>query len=150
MDPSWVIFFIFFKGLFGLSWSIGLSIDIYRHLSWPENKFRRPWPSIRWIRGWWAGLGCAAKGGVIIAGQGCPGSKEAIKVKVGLGALETSGFSVAPWGPWENHGWTMFSYGLTMVNYQEIGSGLGMVVVIGSLFTAKPGGDFTVGDRTGK
>ena len=33
----------------------------------------------------------------------------------------------------------MVSYGLTMVNYQEIG--LGMVVVIGSLFTAKPGGE---------
>ena len=66
----------------GLSAYHGLST------SWPEKKIRRPGPwirSIRSIRGWWAGLGCAAKGGVIIAGQGCPGSKEAIKVKVGLG-----------------------------------------------------------------
>ena len=48
-----------------------------------------PWPfampcSSHRVRGWWAGLGCAAKGGVVIAGQGCPGS-EAIKVKVGPG-----------------------------------------------------------------
>ncbi|CAL1158450.1 unnamed protein product [Cladocopium goreaui] len=39
-------------------------------------------PNVRQsFNGWWAGLGCAAKGGVIMAGQGCPGSKEAIKVK---------------------------------------------------------------------
>lgn len=43
------------------------------------------------ISGWWAGIGCAAKGGVVIAGQGCGGStsstdktwKEPLKVKAG-------------------------------------------------------------------
>jgi len=49
-----------------------------------------PLPSIRQgFHGWWAGIGCAAKGGVVIAGQGCGGStsstdktwKEPLKVK---------------------------------------------------------------------
>ena len=43
------------------------------------------------ISGWWSGIGCGAKGGTIIAGQGCGGStsstdkawKEPLKVKAG-------------------------------------------------------------------
>ena len=104
IPAPWILWVIFFKGLFGLSAYHGLSTSIMA-LQIPATLTIDPIdPRLVGRSGLcrqgrsdhcWSGLSRIQGSD---QGQGGPW---------GLGALgpwETSGFSVAPWGPWDNHG----------------------------------------------